>query len=145
MNKNFETIISRLKDSGQKMIPLSEKDINGIEKEVNMKLPEVYRTFLSLMGRGAGDFMKGSSVFYNDFDDFKYGVTDIIEENKLPKLPENAFVFWMHQGYQFAFFLLSDGGDPPVYYFSEGRNQLDYQQIETLSEFFLIELEMSGL
>lgn len=145
MNKNLEVIVDRLNAGGQKMIPLSENDITGIEEEIKMTLPKVYRTFLSLMGRGAGDFMKGSSAFYNDFYDFKYGVTEIIQDNKLPKLPEESFVFWMHQGYQFAFFLLSEGDDPPVYYFTEGRNQLDYQKIESLSEFFLIELKMSGL
>jgi hypothetical protein len=32
-------------------------------------------------------------------------------------MPPDAFVFWMHQGYQFCFFRTSDGDDPPVYYY----------------------------
>ncbi len=145
MNKNLETIINRLNETGQTLTPLTNGEVEKIEEELGRRLPEVYRTFLLVMGKGAGQFMRGSSAFYNDFYDFKVGVEEIILVNKLPQLPKDSFVFWMHQGYQFAYFLLSDGDNPPVYHFSEGKNQLNYQKIENLSEFYLIELKMSGL
>jgi hypothetical protein len=36
-------------------------------------------------------------------------------------LPSNAFVFYGHQGYEFGFFLLGQGDDPPVYQYVEGE------------------------
>ena len=29
--------------------------------------------------------------------------------------PDDALVFWMHQGYQFMFLRAAEGDDPPVY------------------------------
>jgi hypothetical protein len=34
-------------------------------------------------------------------------------------LPEDAFVFLMHQGYQFLFISLDQGDDPPVFLVTE--------------------------
>lgn len=35
-------------------------------------------------------------------------------------LPADAFVFSMHQGYEFNFFVICEGNDPPVYKYVEG-------------------------
>ncbi len=37
-------------------------------------------------------------------------------------LPEDAFVFFMHQGYHFNFFRTSAGDDPPIYRYLEGTD-----------------------
>ena len=44
----------------------SVREIAEIERFYNVKLPAAYRDFLWAMGKGAGAFMKGSSVFYDD-------------------------------------------------------------------------------
>jgi SMI1-KNR4 cell-wall len=36
-------------------------------------------------------------------------------------LPTDAFVFSMHQGYEFKYFKTSEGDDPPVYQYVEGN------------------------
>jgi hypothetical protein len=46
----------------------------------------------------------------------------LLREDGQPLLPKNAFVFLMHQGYHFMYFI-ADGqsDDPPVYYYLEGE------------------------
>ena len=34
-------------------------------------------------------------------------------------MTDDDFVFFMHQGYEFCFFKLSEGDNPPVYFYSE--------------------------
>ena len=35
-------------------------------------------------------------------------------------IPDNAFVFLMHQGYQFLYFLVGEESDPQVHLFDDG-------------------------
>lgn len=37
-------------------------------------------------------------------------------------LPQDAFVFYMHQGDEFGYFRIGDGADPPVYQYVEGSS-----------------------
>ena len=37
------------------------------------------------------------------------------------ELSKEDFVFSMHQGYEFTYFKLSEGDDPPVYQYVEGN------------------------
>jgi hypothetical protein len=50
------------------------------------------------------------------------------------QLPEKAFVFWMHEGYQFMYFVLdenNDDDDPRVFFWQD-----DMQQAEEGFPFF---------
>ncbi len=58
-------------------------------------------------------------------------------------MPEDAFVFFMHQGYQFMFFRLSEGDDPPVYYYGEGEGQDTFRVLQPSYSAFL-ETEIEG-
>lgn len=91
------------------------------------------------MGHGAGTFMLGSSFFYNDLIDNQKYAQELLEEDHFPiPLPPDAFVFFMHQGYQFSFFRESDGDDPPVYYYLEGTTNNDFEKrSNNLTEYFL--------
>jgi hypothetical protein len=45
----------------------------------------------------------------------------LLKEDGAPfSLPMEAFVFFMHQGYQFMFFLADGAEDPEVWYYHEG-------------------------
>ena len=94
-------------------------EIVDLEKELNIFLPEAYREFLLWMGRGTGKFLQGSEVTYKDLVKIQGWVNELLEERELPLLPTNAFVFYIHQGYQFAYFLLNGEDDPKVYFFDE--------------------------
>ncbi len=130
-----------LTKNGNKLRPLNNEDVHKIEAEFKVTLPKVYKVFLLLMGRGAGVYMQGSSVFYNELFLLKEGVKELLSENNMEPIPKDAFVFWMHQGYQAAYFKLNEGDDPPVYYFSEGQENTVFElKEESLTKFFASQL-----
>lgn len=127
------------KDS--KIEGLTQSELNNVEMLCKHPLPKTYKDFLLNMGKSAGSYMKGSSVFYDEIFILKEGAKELLEENNFKEIPENSFVFWMHQGYQMAFFNLDEGDNPPVYYFCEGENQVDFLKINSLLDFFYTQLE----
>jgi hypothetical protein len=78
-----------------------------------MQLPKVYLKYKTYI----------NSLLNLELDVSVYNTwaTELLKENDLV-LPENAYVFHMHQGYTFDFFLLQEGDDPPVYYYLEGES-----------------------
>lgn len=134
-------IVEVLQFNNLKLIPCTEKDILVIEKKYGFKLPMTYRIFLKIMGKGAGNFMKGSFWMYDDLQLINEDAYSLLEANTFRELPDNAFVFWMHQGYQFAFFIFGEGDDPPVYYYNETMRLEDFiKSFDKLSEFYYTEL-----
>jgi len=143
--KSIEDIASYLRSVGEVLTPLSANKIQELEAKIGHPLPEVYRRFLLLMGNGAGAYMRGSSVFYSEIFLLQEGIAELILENELTPLPDNAFAFWMHQGYQAAYFLLEGNPDPPVYFFAEGSLPKEfYIKEHSLTSFFLAQFLMSG-
>ncbi len=139
--------IKKLDPLSKKWIGCKEIEIQEIENEIEFKLPNLYRIYLSEMGKYAGNFMRGSSAFYSDLPDLRDATVELFQENKFDYLlPENAFVFWMHQGYQTAFFLLDDKivEDPEVFYFGEGEELKELKKINSFSDFLQIQSQMSG-
>ncbi len=60
-------------------------------------------------------------MFYNQVATLTDEARGLLTENGLQEdLPEDAFVFYMHQGYEFGYFLIGDGEDPAVYQYVEG-------------------------
>ncbi|QHS58054.1 SMI1/KNR4 family protein [Chitinophaga agri] len=120
-------------------------DVKKIENFFNITLPSKYKDFLYAMGRDGDKFMRGSSAFYSEILYLREDFIDILQErNRI--LPDETFVFWSHQGYQFAFFFLNDGDDPPVYFYYEGKNFDNFvKKEESFTDFLTVQLEMSGL
>ncbi|MDF2188612.1 SMI1/KNR4 family protein [Paraflavitalea sp. CAU 1676] len=124
--------------------PCSEHDIIALEKSMDIRLPATYKKFLLSMGHKAGNFWVGTEGFYHFLFRAKVSTEELIEENSLSPLPDDAFPFWMHQGYMAAYFRLSDGDDPPVYLYSEGPVATEGFMLShnTLTDFFLWELKL---
>lgn len=141
--KTVADIAAYLKTRGEKLRSLSDAQIRSIEEFYGVSLTGVYRQFLLLMGNGAGNYMLGSSVFYDEIFMLGEGGEALIEENGLSVSPSDAFFFWMHQGYQAAYFKLSDGDDPPIYFYSEGEAVGDFAKESSLTNFFIDQLYMS--
>lgn len=82
-----------------------------------------YKEFLRAMGKGAGMFFRGTAMFLPDLNKgLKTAARELLEENQQPtQVLDDAFVFSMHQGYQFDYFYTTDGDDPPVYHYMEGE------------------------
>ncbi len=71
----LEQLIERIIKGGywrSLFVPCSVKEIADLEKRNRVKLPESYKKFLRIMGKGAGTFLKNDhwQAFYNDFDDW---------------------------------------------------------------------------
>lgn len=97
------------------------------------------------MGKGADKYMRGSDVFFDHIFELQGWGEELVRENNFNDLPANSFVFWMHQGYQMAFFMLTEGDNPPIYFYGEGTGQSDFDKKGSLVEFFEIQLKFSGL
>lgn len=122
----------------------NREEISKLEQQVGIKLPSAYQEFLQIMGKGAGQFLRGSDCFYPELLELQKAAIEILEENNFPQtLPQDAFVFFMHQGYQFSFFRLSEGENPPTYSYCEGESQQDFIQThQRFSDFLATEIEL---
>jgi len=135
-------LVSFLRQKGYSLRGCSRSDVKRIENYFEVRLPVVYKEFLYCMGRDADLFMKGSSAFYKEIFYLKEDLQSILDEYER-SLPDNTFVFWAHQGYQFAFFYLDQGDNPAVYFYYEGRSLRDFEKKEdSLTDFLEKQLIM---
>ncbi|SFE91162.1 SMI1-KNR4 cell-wall [Chitinophaga sp. CF118] len=144
--QNISEIKKILIKAGCKLTPCTDKDILLIESTYKLKLPLVYKDFLLTMGRGAGKFMRGSSVFFDVLFSLNKWGGELLEEHGLEPLPPNAFVFWLHQGYQMAFFRIGESEVLPIYYFGEEESLKGIKlKFNSFIDFLMEELKMSDI
>lgn len=130
--------------SSDQISPCTEEEVSSLELQLGVSLPSAYREFLLWMGHGAGQLMQGSDCFFAQLLTIQEWAKELLQENSFPeKLPDDAFVFFMHQGYQFSFLRTTEGDDPPIYYFLEDEEQTSFIKIhEHYHEFLATEIEM---
>ena len=98
----------------------TEEEVCILEQKSSHRLPAVYREFLKSVGWSAGNFLVGTDMFYPEVLSFRGAAERLLKQNNANyALSSNAFVFLMHQGYQFLFFHLEDNDDPPVFHYIE--------------------------
>lgn len=98
----------------------SHSEITQVELMAGGKLPRVYNDFLLRLGRSAGKFLSGSSIFFPEVLSLRTWAMELIQV--VPAefvLSDREYVFFMHQGYQFSFFRLDGTENPPIWYFYE--------------------------
>ena len=109
------------------VIPCSQQEVRDWEEEIGQSLPMAYREFLLWMGNDSGRFLRGSYCLYRHRERLRLGTPGLMERYDFKRsLPSDAFVFWAHQGYQFLFFRLSDGQDPPINWFNGPETKSDF-------------------
>jgi len=125
--------------------PCSKEEIKEIALSCNYPLPASYLEFLRNMGRGAGEFLKGSSCFYPEILELRNWAEELLVENSFTPLPDDAFVVWMHQGYQFLFFRAKEGEDPPLYFYLEGQSNDNFiKKEDSFTDFLSKSIPKSG-
>ena len=72
-----------------------------------------------------------------------YGAKDLEKIFKENTLTDDDFVFWMSQGCMFCFFKLSEGDNPPVYFYNESGEDRFIKIADTLVGFLINRLEMN--
>jgi hypothetical protein len=131
--------------SGEPMQGCSRTEVDALNALASHALPPVYLYFLERCGKGAGRWMLGSDCFYPAILSLKSWASELLKENGLGPLPAEVFVFWMHQGYQFAYFELDASEDPVVHYFTESHSAAVIQRKSRLTEFFIAQAMLDGL
>jgi SMI1 / KNR4 family (SUKH-1) len=104
--------------------------IATFEKRYGVRLPDDYRAFLTKCGNGVQGLWVGSDYTVDALDEMQDAGSELLADAGL-SLPENAFVCWMHQGYQFMF-VCPDG----ICYFLEG-NEAFAKQYDSFADFFV--------
>jgi len=135
----------------EEIIGCNQEEINKLEKSTFLELPQIYKEFLLACGHKAGKLFKGSNVFYKDLFDLTEDGRDILSSDNSPfKLPRKAFVFSIHQGYEFWYFNSDSNPDPSVYFYSESfkintkNDELKpIKYFDSYSKFLIFSLESS--
>jgi hypothetical protein len=105
--------------SAAPLMGCSEQDLLAVQRSMMLQLPSAYLRFLRHCGADTGNFLEGSDLTTAVLPRLRDSAEALLTDDVGPPLPDDAFVFCSHQGYQFLFFRLSDGPDPPVYYYLE--------------------------
>jgi SMI1-KNR4 cell-wall len=123
----------------ERVIPCTEAEVAALEQTLAYPLPAAYREFLLWMGNGGGGFMDGQECWYHNIAFNQREAVLIMNSIGYP-LPEHAFVFFMHQGEQFSFFVLGEGDDPPIYDYHESMGTVPARLFDPHFSVFLTKL-----
>lgn len=106
-------------------------------------LPELYRQFLLTLGKQSGLLFQGTDAQYKYLMGMKEAAVELLQENGNPfALPADAYVFRMHQGYTFFYFLTADKHEnPPIYRYLEMEDQTPFKKWYSLADYFTTEVE----
>jgi hypothetical protein len=120
----------------------SDDEISTLEARYHLSLPKLYKEFLREMGHRAGSFYQGTDFFYESLFDLRESAEELLREDESRfQLPDDAFVFFMHQGYQFMYFRTANrDDDPPVFNYLEGYS-VPRQAYDSFSTFLLESVE----
>ncbi len=119
----FSELLRQGKIARNCLVGCSEGELASVEAHFGCALPEAYRDFLAIAGKGAGTLFAGSDIYYPTLLNLKRYADELLAELAMPDLlPPDAKVFCMHQGYELTYFLPASN-DPPVFQFHEGQAQ----------------------
>ena len=117
----------------------SPQELVDLEARLNLRLPDTYKQFLLTMGHQAGALFRGTDIFYRHLAGLRGMAEELLREDETSfELPDDAFVFAVHQGYQFMYFHTLSGtdDDPAIYHYEEGEG-MPKKRWSSFSEFVL--------
>jgi len=101
-----------------------DDEIDHLAGILGVKLPPIYRRFLSPLGRSAGTFLSGTDFLFAGLPELRRQAERLLEEANVSfRLGKPDFVFAVHQGYQFLYFTTGQLDDPAVWHFAEGVSE----------------------
>lgn len=108
--------------AGDEIAGCTEPEIAALEAAFRRPFPASYRVFLAAMGKGAGEFMRGTDMFHEHLGGLRKAAERLMLESRSPaELRSSDWVFAVHQGYQFLYFDAAAGPDPQVFHVMEGE------------------------
>lgn len=124
----------------------TDEEIKTVQQYASQKLPECYIEFLQIMGKEAY-FLTGYNYNFAEVMHLRGSAESMMFEaygdNGLTFLRKDDFVFFDSQGCTCCFFNLTEGDNPPVYFYS-GLLTQPVKITETLSA-FLIAMESNDI
>ena len=139
--KYLNDVLTILKKHRVGLLPCSEEEILKLEEHIGRELPQAYKEYLATMGKYSGIVNAGTDCFYDDLFELNEDALELLLQNKIEiQLSDGAFVFCMHQGYQFLFFKLDEGENPPVYGYSEGNVAQNFEILFDSFSSYLMEV-----
>ena len=122
MDDAVATFITRYEAMGLEGTPASPAEVVTIERQLGLPFPAAYKAFLLILGRDGGSDFIGSDCTIRDLPGLRRGAEGLLRRSgSTYTLPEKAFVFIMHQGYSFHYFLADQTSeDPAVFAYNEG-------------------------
>ena len=119
----------------KEVIPCTLEEVEALESILPhpYHLPEAYKEFLLCGGKKMGILFRLSDLSYEIakiFLENKYrSIMCMLEaDDKNARLPSDIFVISEHGGYNFTYFLLTEGENPPIYWWEEGKGGLEFSQ-----------------
>lgn len=127
------------------LVPCTPDEVRVLEGMLKLTLPSSYKEFLYWGGHSAGPLLRGSDCFWEHLLNIQQWAVELLEENNAPvRLPSDAFVFLMHQGYTFKFLRITEGDNPPVYCYLEGTNEDTFTvNFSSFSDFLAAEIDLT--
>jgi hypothetical protein len=116
-----EAVVRISKRTERPVVGCGEQELQQFQANHGIKLPAAYLEYLGRVGKDPGSFLVGSDLRFGALDTLQTSAQALLNDDKGPSLPPEAFVFCCHQGYQFLFFLLDGHPDPEVQYYLEGE------------------------
>jgi hypothetical protein len=136
VNEIVHQYLAQYRKVGLQGGPATEFEISQLEQVAGL-LPASYKAYLLIAGRKPPSFWIGSDCTLHHLQDLRDAADNLLHEDGQPPLPENAFVFLMHQGYQFFYFGRDPADDdPPVFYYLEGAPRI-VKRFERFSELMI--------
>ena len=135
-----EKLFREIRRRGKASKPATEEQMVQLQQFAGeKKLPQAYLEFMREMGNESyNSFMVGHSCFMDEIFELKEWGRELLEENESKlTLADDDFVFWMSQGYMFTFFKLDEGDNPPVYFYSEDREDQYFKIAHSFTEFYM--------
>jgi hypothetical protein len=142
IDKIIKQFIAQGYATPETIVGCTDDEIEAIEQAQNIKVPDIYREFLSKMGKKAGSFHKGSDILFPALLNLKSWMNEALDGDIRAafRLPPNAFVFKSHQGYMYSYFVYNPENlkeDPLVYNYDEFRTPVPIPLNKTYSEWLI--------
>lgn len=113
-----------------RLVPCSKQDVATLERRIGHSLPGAYIEYLLLAGKEAHKLFSGTEHQFGILLTLQRASRELLEQDEFCKqLTDLDFVFLFHQGYEFHFFRLDEGDDPPVYYYLEQSEDEDFEKV----------------
>jgi SMI1-KNR4 cell-wall len=135
MNTNILSLITKLQNTNF-LNSVKTDQMYDVENILNIKFLEPYKSFILNCGNGISPYFDGCDYKIDSLIEMQKFAVELLLENGVES-PENIFVFFMHQGYQFHFFKVGEKEDLNVYYYNECISQDEYFKFSNSFEDFL--------